>query len=283
MRRAYARPDPGSITTSVEPRLVVRCRTLTTSRVARAHSSASAAPRAKQYSVQGAAECSLRHRSSAPSGAAAPANPEVAAASSNSVVALGYLLCSRTGVASAGSIRGALMLKRRIALLLATGASAGIPAATAEAYVECGNPAGPATNVTATRVSCSDARSFARKFANRNVTSSLRLSLPGWRSYYPKVRRAGGEYDVRATRANKVIRFQYGAEMEAEVAAAATRTTREPVSARTQVTTTARAVPATGPTTPDTSRSSEMTATTSTSTATGTALPARTDAGQRDT
>jgi hypothetical protein len=102
------------------------------------------------------------------------------------------------------------MLKRRIALLLATGASAGIPAATAEAYVECGNPAGPATNVTATRVSCSDARSFARKFANRNVTSSRRISLPGWRSYYPKVRRAGGEYDVRATRANKVIRFQYG-------------------------------------------------------------------------
>lgn len=101
------------------------------------------------------------------------------------------------------------MLKRRIALLLATGALAGMPAATAEAYVECGNPAGPATNVTATRVSCSDARSFARKFASRRVTSSRWISLPGWRSYYAKVRRAAGEYDVRATRANKAIRFQY--------------------------------------------------------------------------
>jgi hypothetical protein len=101
------------------------------------------------------------------------------------------------------------MLKRRIALLLATGAFAGMPAATATAFVECGNPAGPATNVTATRVSCSDARSFARKFASRGVTSSRWISLPGWRRYYAKVRRVGGEYDVRASRASKVIRFQY--------------------------------------------------------------------------
>ena len=101
------------------------------------------------------------------------------------------------------------MLKRRIALLLTAGALAGVPAATAEAYVECGNPSGPATNVTASRVSCSDAQSFARKFASRRVTGSRWVSLPGWRSYYAKVRRAGGEYDVRATRANKVIRFQY--------------------------------------------------------------------------
>ena len=169
------------------------------------------------------------------------------------------------------------MLKRRIALLLATGAFAGMPAATAEAYVECGNPAGPATNVTATRVSCSDARSFARTFANRRVTSTRWISLPGWRSYYAKVRRAGGEYDVRATRANKVIRFQY---RRGGGGGGCDPNTQELASARTQVTTTARAVPATGPTTPDTSRSSEMT--TTTLTATGTALPARTDAGQRD-
>jgi hypothetical protein len=101
------------------------------------------------------------------------------------------------------------MFKRRLAFLLAAGALAGLPAATAEAYVECGNPPGPTTNVTATKVSCSDARSFARKFASRHVTTSRWISLPGWRSYYAKVRRADGEYDVRATRGSKVIRFQY--------------------------------------------------------------------------
>jgi hypothetical protein len=103
-----------------------------------------------------------------------------------------------------------LMLKHRLALGLAAGALlAALPAAAAEAYVECGNPAGPVTDVTSTKVGCSDARSFARKVANRDVTRSRWISLPGWRRYYAKVRRAGGEYDVRATRGSKVIRFQY--------------------------------------------------------------------------
>src|SRR3954454_10465921 len=101
------------------------------------------------------------------------------------------------------------MFKRRMALLLAAGALAGLPIARAEAYSECGNPPGPAHNVTATKVTCSDARSFARQFASRHVTHSRWISLPGWRAYFAKVRRAGGEYDVRATRGRKVIRFQY--------------------------------------------------------------------------
>src|SRR3954453_10404313 len=80
---------------------------------------------------------------------------------------------------------------------------------SAQAFVECGNPRGPAENVTATNVSCSDARTFARKVARRHVTRSQRLALPGWRAYFLRVRRLSGKYDVRATRANKVIRFQY--------------------------------------------------------------------------
>jgi hypothetical protein len=80
---------------------------------------------------------------------------------------------------------------------------------TSAAYVECGNPRGPAKNVTATKVSCGDARAFARKVARRRVTQSQYITLPGWRTYYATVRRVGGEYDVRATRGPKVIRFQY--------------------------------------------------------------------------
>ena len=81
--------------------------------------------------------------------------------------------------------------------------------ATAEAYVECGDPAGPAENVTATNVSCSDARAFARKVASRGVTRSQTIALPGWHSYRATVKRVDGEYDVRATRGSKVIRFQH--------------------------------------------------------------------------
>jgi hypothetical protein len=79
----------------------------------------------------------------------------------------------------------------------------------ASAYVECGDPSGSAENVTAVDVSCGDARSFARKVADRGVTRSQSISLPGWHTYYARVRRNGGEYDVRATRRDKVIRFQY--------------------------------------------------------------------------
>ncbi len=80
---------------------------------------------------------------------------------------------------------------------------------SAQAYVECGNPRGPAKNVTAVEVSCSDARSFARKVARRAPTTSQSITMPGWRTYYARVRRSGREYDVRATRDDKVIRFQY--------------------------------------------------------------------------
>lgn len=64
-------------------------------------------------------------------------------------------------------------------------------------------------NVTAVKVSCQDARIFARKVAQRHPTRSQWIALPGWREYYARVRRAGGKYDVRATRGDKVIRFQY--------------------------------------------------------------------------
>ena len=80
---------------------------------------------------------------------------------------------------------------------------------TAAAVSECGDPPGPARNVTAVGVSCSDARSFARKAADKGVTRSGTLTLAGWQSYKATVKRAGGAYDVRATRGKKVIRFQY--------------------------------------------------------------------------
>jgi hypothetical protein len=90
-----------------------------------------------------------------------------------------------------------------------TGTSLAAGKAGARAYVECGNPRGPAENVTATNLGCADARSFARKVARRGVTRSQSITLPGWHSYYATVRRVGGKYDMRATRADKVIRFQY--------------------------------------------------------------------------
>src|SRR3954453_16298903 len=85
-----------------------------------------------------------------------------------------------------------------------------IPSA-ASAYVECGNTRGGAENVTGVRVSCSDARSFARKFASRRITRSGLVALGGGRPYQATVRRLGGKYAVRATRGSKVIRFQYRA------------------------------------------------------------------------
>ena len=91
--------------------------------------------------------------------------------------------------------------------LVALCSAARVPAA--HAFANCGNPSGPAENVTATHVSCADALAFARKVAGEKPTSSRRISLPGWRSYYARVRPAGGGYDVRATRGSKVIRFQY--------------------------------------------------------------------------
>jgi hypothetical protein len=103
------------------------------------------------------------------------------------------------------------VLKLRLTLVLATGALASWPASSAQAYADCGNPPGAAENVTATHVSCRDARSFARKAASREVRRSGVIALPGWRSYRATVRRVGGRYDVRAQRGRKVIRFQYRA------------------------------------------------------------------------
>jgi hypothetical protein len=97
----------------------------------------------------------------------------------------------------------------RLSVALAAVAVAhGAPAA-AQAYSDCGDPAGPASNVTATGVSCADARSFARKAAERGVTRSGTIRLAGWRPYTARVRRTANGYDVRATRGSKVIRFQY--------------------------------------------------------------------------
>jgi hypothetical protein len=95
------------------------------------------------------------------------------------------------------------------ALLTAAFTLAMLWPATAQAYVECGDPPGAAENVTATKVSCSDARAFARKVAGRGVTRRQTIALPGWRSYRAIVKRVDGEYDVRATRGSRVIRFQY--------------------------------------------------------------------------
>ena len=100
---------------------------------------------------------------------------------------------------------------RLVIAIAASGALLFAVPGAAQAYVECGNPPGAVDNVTATKVSCADARAFARKVASRGVTRSQTISLPGWRSYYARVRRSGGKYDVRATRGRKVIRFQYSA------------------------------------------------------------------------
>ena len=83
------------------------------------------------------------------------------------------------------------------------------PSAASAAVSECGDAPGPAHNVTAVGVSCGDARSFARKAVDSGITRSKTLSLPGWQSYKATVKTSGGEYDVRATRGSKVIRFQY--------------------------------------------------------------------------
>jgi hypothetical protein len=85
-----------------------------------------------------------------------------------------------------------------------------LAATSAQAYAECGNPPGPAENVTTVKVTCADGRAFARKVAQRGVTQSQRITLPGWHAYKVTVRRAGGKYDIRATRGRRVIRFQYG-------------------------------------------------------------------------
>jgi hypothetical protein len=94
------------------------------------------------------------------------------------------------------------------AILLAALLLLSYPSAAA-AYDECGNPRGPAENVTAVKVACEEAREFAQKVAKRGVTQSGSIRLPGWHTFNARVRRVGGKYDVRATRGGRVIRFQY--------------------------------------------------------------------------
>ena len=130
--------------------------------------------------------------------------------------------------------------------------------ATAAAAVECGDPAGPAHHVIAVGVPCSNALAFASTVAERGVTRSRTVGLPGWRAYRARVRRVAAGYDVRAARGRKVIRFQYTVEVapvdgrhrsEAHRPPTATRTTRARASTRPHPITTARVAPATGPTT----------------------------------
>ena len=85
--------------------------------------------------------------------------------------------------------------------------------ATAAAAVECGDPAGPAHHVIAVGVPCSNALAFASTVAERGVTRSRTIGLPGWRAYRARVRRVAAGYDVRAARGRKVIRFQYTVEV----------------------------------------------------------------------
>jgi hypothetical protein len=96
----------------------------------------------------------------------------------------------------------------KLAVALIVAVTLGVPG-SASAFSDCGDPPGAARNVTATGVSCGDARAFARKVAAKQLTRSQRITLPGWRAYDARVRRAGSGYDVRATRGAKVIRFQY--------------------------------------------------------------------------
>jgi hypothetical protein len=103
--------------------------------------------------------------------------------------------------------RARTRLARSACLTAVLGALA-VPAA-AHAFTDCGDPGGLAQNVTATNVGCGDARAFARKVAHRGVSRSQWITLAGWRPYFARVQKLGGNYDVRATRGKKVIRFQY--------------------------------------------------------------------------
>lgn len=94
-------------------------------------------------------------------------------------------------------------------LCLAALLALALPATSSAAVSECGDPPGAARNVTAVGVSCSDARAFAAKAAEKGVSRSGNVTLSGWQTYRATVKRAGAEYDVRATRGSKVIRFQY--------------------------------------------------------------------------
>jgi hypothetical protein len=60
----------------------------------------------------------------------------------------------------------------RPTIVIVTVALGLLVAETAHAYAECGNPPGPSENVTTVKVSCADGRAFARKVAQRGVTTA---------------------------------------------------------------------------------------------------------------
>jgi hypothetical protein len=97
---------------------------------------------------------------------------------------------------------------RTLTVLLAL-AVLGFPTAASAAVSECGDPPGAAHNVTAVGVSCADARGVLAQGRRPWRHQQRHAHVAGWRSYKATVRRVGGEYDVRATRGRKVIRFQY--------------------------------------------------------------------------
>lgn len=85
-------------------------------------------------------------------------------------------------------------------------------AAQASPIHECGSSYS-AYNITTRNVSCHDARHFVSILEARGLPwRSGWVRLPGWPPYWATVR-YGGAYnltvDVRSTRTNHVIRFQY--------------------------------------------------------------------------
>jgi len=106
-----------------------------------------------------------------------------------------------------------------MAAIASIGAAGIVPAtASAAPITECGSMTylgWTAQNITTRNVSCSDARSFARKISDLPHWYTDAVTFPGWHTYsvhYQPYRGAHGWWmvDMRATRPNHVIRFQYG-------------------------------------------------------------------------
>lgn len=106
------------------------------------------------------------------------------------------------------------MRKLIIAALTAASLFASVPTADAAPIRECGSIYyGGIRNITARNVSCSDARSFARKLVRQGLPRrSGWIRLPGWKPYYGTFRQHGLSADLRSVRSNKVIRFQFHAD-----------------------------------------------------------------------
>lgn len=114
-------------------------------------------------------------------------------------------------------------MKNKLIAVLAAIAACGVISAAAQAAPirECGRINYWIYNITTRNVSCHDARHFVGKLAARTYSGQDRMPthngwvrLPGWRTYWATVRerQAGSyeyEFDVRSTRTNHVIRFQW--------------------------------------------------------------------------